>query len=55
MRIRSQNGNLQFEEDLFAVKDGSIRETYQEVILLKNFLQTKPQTKKMNVNYFDLY
>ena len=42
MRIRRHNGNFQFEEDPFAVKDGSISEIYHEVLLLTNFFQTKP-------------
>ena len=31
-----------------------ISKIYHEVILLMKFLQTKPQTKKMNINYYDL-
>ena len=46
MRLRKQNGNIQFEEDLFVVKDGSKNENCQEMLLLMIFLQTKPQTKK---------
>ena len=28
---------------------------YHEVVLLKKFLQTKPQAKNMNINFYDLY
>ena len=28
---------------------------YHEVFLLTKFLQTKPQVKNMNINYYDLY
>ena len=55
MRIRRHNGNFQFEEDPFAVKDGSISEIYHEELLLMKFFQTKPNVKNMNFNYYDLY
>ena len=32
-----------------------ISKIYHEVLLLMNFLQTKPQIKEMNMNYYDLY
>ena len=28
---------------------------YHQVLLLMKFLQTKPQVKNMNINYYDLY
>ena len=28
---------------------------YHEVLLLMEFLQTKPDVKNMNINYYDLY
>ena len=28
---------------------------YNEVLILRKFLQTKPQVKNMNKNYYDLY
>ena len=28
---------------------------YHEVLLLMKFLQTKPEVKNMNINYYDLY
>ena len=50
-----RSNTFPFEEDPFAVKDGGISETYQEALFLMKFLQTKPQVKSMNVNYYDLY
>ena len=32
-----------------------ISKIYHEVLLLMNFLHTKPQVKNMNINYYDLY
>ena len=55
MNIRRQSGNFQFQEDPLSKGARGISKTYQEVLLLKNFLQTKPQVKKMNVNSYDLY
>ena len=47
--------NIRMDEDLFATNAKSISKNYLEVLLLINFLQTKPQVKKMNNNYYDLY
>ena len=47
--------NFQTQEDPFAKNAKGISEIYHEVILLKKFLQTKPQIKNMNINYHDLY
>ena len=46
---------FQFEEDPFAVRDGSISEIYHEVKLLMKFSQTKPQVKIMNINFYNFY
>ena len=43
------------QEDPFAKNAEGIGKLYHEVILLMKFLQTKPQIKNMNINYFDLY
>ena len=43
------------DEDLFAKNAQSISKISHEVLLLMKFLQTKPQVKNMNINYFDLY
>ena len=47
--------NIRIDEDPFAKYDQSISTIYNEVILLMKFLQTKPQNKNMNNNYYDLY
>ena len=47
--------NFKYEEDPFAKNAQGISKSYREVVLLRNFLQTKPQVKNMNINYHDLY
>ena len=47
--------NSRFDEDLFAKNAQSNSKFYHEVLLLRKFLQTKPQVKNMNFNYYDLY
>ena len=49
------NMNTRFDKDPFAKKAQGISKIYHEVLLLMNFLQTKPQVKNMNINYYDLY
>ena len=46
---------IQTQEDPFAKNAQGISKIYREVFLLMKFLQTKPQVKNMNNNYFDLY
>ena len=41
--------------DPFSKNIQSVSKTTHEVLLSMNFLQTKPQIKNMNINYFDLY
>ena len=55
MNIGKQNGNFQFEEDLFSKDTPGISKIYHEVIFLMKFLQTKIRVKNMNINYYDLY
>ena len=55
MNIRRQSGTFQFEGDPFSKKVQSIGKIYHEVLFSMKFFQTKPQVKKMNNNYFDLY
>ena len=43
------------DEDPFAKSAQGICKIYREVLMLMKFLQTKPQVKNMNINYFDLY
>ena len=49
------NKNFRFEEDLFSKNAQGIAKIYREVLMLMKFLQTKPQIKTMNNNYYDLY
>ena len=49
------NMNIRFDEDPFAKNAQGINKIYQEVLKLMKFLQTKPQVKNMNINYYDLY
>ena len=55
MIFRRYSGNFQFEEDTFSKNDQSIAKIYHDVLLLKNFFQTKQQFKNMNINCYDLY
>ena len=47
--------NFQTQEDPFSKNAQGISKVYHEVLLLMKFLQTKPQVKNMNINYYDLY
>ena len=49
-----KNKNFQTQEDPFAKNAQGISKIYHEVLLLLTFLQTKPQVKNMNINYYDL-
>ena len=49
-----KNRNFQTQEDPFYKKAKGISKIYHEVLLLKKFLQTKPQVKIMNIIYYDL-
>ena len=46
--------NIKMDEDTFAKNALGYSKIYHEVLLLINFLQTKPQVKNMNINYYDL-
>ena len=50
-----KNRNFQSQEDPFAKNAQGFSKIYHEVLLLMKFLQTKPQVKNMNINYYDLY
>ena len=51
-----KNKNFQtHHEDPFSRNAQGISKIYHEVLLLMKFLQTKPQVKNMNINYYDLY
>ena len=49
------NMNIRMDEDLFAKNAQGIIKIYHEVLLLMKFLQTKPQIKDVNINYYVLY
>ena len=53
--IEMKNKNFQTQDDPSAKNAQVISESYHEVLLLMKFLQTKPQVKSMNINYFNLY
>ena len=53
--IEMKNKNFQTQEDPFSRNAQGFSNIYHEVLLLMKFLQTKPQVKNMNINYYDLY
>ena len=53
--IGKKNKNFQTQEDPFSKNAQNISKIYHEVLLIMKFLQTKPQIKNTNINYFDLY
>ena len=51
-----KNKNFQTNnQDPFSRNAEGISKVYHEVLFLMKFLQTKPQVKNMNINYFNLY
>ena len=51
-----KNKNFQTQDqDPFAKNAQGISKIYHEVLLIMKFLQTKPEVKNMNINYYDLY
>ena len=50
-----KNKNFQTQQDPSSKNAQGISKIYHEVILLMKFLQTKPQVKNMNINYYDSY
>ena len=53
--IEMKNKNFQTQEDPFSKNAQGISKIYHEVLLSMKLLQTKPQVKNMNINYYDLY
>ena len=53
--IEMKNKNFQTQQNAFARNAQGNSKIYHEVLLLMKFLQTKPQIKNMNNNYYDLY
>ena len=49
------NMDIRFDEDPFAKNSQGISKVYHEVLLIMKFLQTKPQVKNMNINYYDFF
>ena len=45
--------NIRRDQDPFAKNAQGLSKTFHEVLLLMNFLQTKPKVKKMDINYYD--
>ena len=43
------------QQDIFAKNAQEISEIYHDVLLLRKFLQTKPQVKNVNIKYYDLH
>ena len=50
-----KNKNFPTQEDHFSRNAQGISKFYYEVLMLMEFLQTKPQVKNMNINYYHLY
>ena len=50
-----KNKTFIFEEHPFVKKSQGISKTNHEVLLLMNFLQTKPRIKNINIKYYDLF
>ena len=50
-----KNKNYQSQQDPFSRNAQGISKIYHEILLLMKFLQTKPEVKNMNINYYDLY
>ena len=50
-----KNKNFQTQEDPFSRNAQGVSKIYHEVLLLRLLLQTKPQIKNMNINYYYLY
>ena len=53
INYRKQSGYFQFEEDAFDENSQRIAKIFHEVNVLSKLLQTYPQSKSMNINYYD--
>ena len=49
-----KNKYFKTQEDAFAKNAQGLSKIHHEVILLMKFLQTKPQVKNLNNNFYDL-
>ena len=54
MNYRRQTNTFQFEEGSFAKNAEGISKIYHKVLLLRHFLQTKPQVTNMNNIFYGL-
>ena len=50
-----KNENFRTQKDHFSTNAQGISKIYHKVLLLMKILQTKPQVRKMNIIYYDLY
>ena len=51
-----KNKNVQtHQQNPFTKNAQGIKKIYHEVLLVMKFLQTKPEVKNTNINYYDLY
>ena len=46
---------IRMDEDPYSKNAQGIGKNYHEVLMLMKFIQTKPQVKIMDVNYYDLF
>ena len=54
--VEMKNKNFQTQDrDPFCKNAQGHSKIYHEVLMLMKFLQTKPQVKNMNINYYDFY
>ena len=53
--IEMKNRNFQTQQDPFSKNAQGVSKIYHKVLLLMNFLPTKPRVKNMNINFYDLY
>ena len=54
--IEMKNKKFQtHQQDSFSKNAEGINKIYHEVLLVMKFLQTKPEVKNVNINYYDLY
>ena len=54
--IEMKRKNFQtYQQDTSAKNAQGISKIYHEIVLLMRILQTKPQIKNKNINYYDLY
>ena len=55
MKFRRQSNTFQFKEGSFSKNAEDIIKIYHEVLLLRQFLQTKPLVTNLNKVFYELY